>query len=93
MTTIAVSAMQGIAILCVLASAWLAWKVGMSAHDKIDWLKKEMGDREARMEGRLDITSSMVDTLHARVERLEAKLQERVLDAARVRTKKIGGKA
>jgi hypothetical protein len=89
--TIAVTAMQGLTILCVLASAWLAWRVAMSAHDKIDWLKEDMDDRESAMSMIVNGMSQRVDALSAQVERLSAKLQERTLDAARVRMKKIGG--
>lgn len=91
MTALTLSAAQGIAILAVLAATWLAWKVAMSAHDKIDWLKEDMDDRESAMSLVVNGMSEKVDALAAQVERLSAKLQERTLDAARVRMKKIGG--
>lgn len=91
MTVVTLSAAQGIAILLVLASVWFTWKVAMSAHDKIDWLKDEMDDREAGMGACLNAMADQVTALSEKVERLSAKLQERTLDAARVRMKKIGG--
>lgn len=93
MTVVTLSAAQGCAILAVLASVYLTWKVAMSAHDKLDWLKEDMDDRESAMSLMVDGMSQRVDALSAQVERLAAKLQDRTLDAARVRMKKIKGGA
>lgn len=91
MTVVTLSMAQGCAILLVLASVWFTWKVAMSAHDKIDWLKEDMDDRESAMSMMVNGMSQRVDALSAQVERLSAKLQEKALDAARTRMKKIGG--
>ena len=89
MTLVTLSAAQGCAILAVIASVYVTWKMAVSARDRVDWLKDDMDDRESAMSVMVDGMSQKVDALSAQVERLAAKLQDRTLDAARVRMKKI----
>jgi hypothetical protein len=88
---IAVDAMQGVTVCLVLAATALTWRVAMSAHDKIDWLKEDMDDRESAMSLIVNQMGDQLVALTSKVERLTEKLQTKTLDAARTRVRKIGG--
>lgn len=86
---IAVSMAQGLTVLCVIGAVYATWKAACSAHDKIDWVKDDMEDRETAMSLDLSAMHSQVNELVAKVDRLSSKLQDRELDKTRVRMKKI----
>ena len=84
-----ISVGQGVAILCVIATIWVTWKVAMSAHDKIDWVMEDVDGQILAISMMNSELERRVDALHERVERMEKSGRDAQLDATRVRVKKI----
>lgn len=80
---------QGIAILCVIATIGITWKVAMSAHDKIDWVREDVDEQVAAVSLMHEGLERKVDALSERLARMEKRERDADLEAKRVRVKKV----